>query len=245
MLTSLTYPQIMPNNIYKLAAHGDAFECNYWDLFIKDQFPSYEKFWLKFIVPLTNRPDNIDFKTDHDLVKIGKNKSDICIAQLNYSILKHLTQCWHILRDLKNNTGLEQLDLLIEGFARLVGAQDNAFELMERLTNKSTYRPFTEEDGKKARDQHKKNNRYPLQHIRSYRNSLLHGRLLPGILDGQRFCLPNMGKETLYLDWRLVTHLSPKREEYKKDFVSVLTILENAWQETTKYLEDNWKRNSA
>ena len=235
----------MSEIIYRIAddgtTGGDAFERHYWDLFAKDQFPSYEKFWSKFVAPLTNRPNNIDFKTDVELTKINKGASDICIAQLNYSILKHLAQCWHILRDLKNNAGLEQIDLLTEGFARLVGAQDNAFELMERLNNQSNYLSFVELDGKKARDKYKKAHNNPLQHLRSYRNSLLHGRLLPGILYGNRFCLPNMGKEDLYLDWRLVTHLSPRREEYKKDFVSVLTILEKAWNETINYLEDKWR----
>ncbi|HEY5587869.1 MAG TPA: hypothetical protein VIK86_02820 [Candidatus Paceibacterota bacterium] len=230
----------MSNDIYKLSTDGDPFERNYWNLFIKDKFPSYEKFWLKFVVPLTNRPGNGDFKTDNELAKIHKSTSDICIAQLNYSILRHLAQCWHILRDLKDNTGLEQIDLLTEGFTRLVGAQDNAFEIMERLGNQLKYGPFLEKDGKIARDKYKKNNNYPLQHIRSYRNSLLHGRLLPGIIDGTRFCLPDIDKEALYLDWRLVTQLSPERENYKKDFISVLTILETAWQETTNYLEGKW-----
>lgn len=226
---------------YRLATDGDAVEQNSWPLFIRDQFPSYEKFWLKFVVPLTNRPGDGHFKTDEELIKIGRGISDICIAQLNYSILKHLAQCWHILGDLTDNTGLKQIDLLTEGFARLVGAQDNAFELIERLGNKLQYQPFIEEDGKKARDKYKKDNNYPLQNIRSYRNSLLHGRLLPGILEGSRFCLPNIGKETLYLDWRLITELSTHREEYKKDFISVLDILNSAWSETTTYLENNWK----
>jgi hypothetical protein len=231
----------MESKIIKLETDGDQFEINYWPLFIKDSFPSYEKFWLEFVVPLTNRPGNGHFKTDDELKVISKNTSDICIAQLNYSILKHLAQCWHILRDLKDNTGLEQVDLLTEGFSRLVGAQDNAFEIMGRISNPLEYRAFLEADGKKAREKYKKENNYPLQYIRSYRNSLLHGRLLPGIIDGTRFCLPKINKQNLYLDWRKITQLSSQREEYKKDFISVLDMLESAWNDTVNFLENRWK----
>ena len=101
---------------YRLAIDGDYLERHYWGLFIKDQFPSYEKFWLDFVVPLTNRPYNIDFKTDAELTKIGKSALDLCIAQLNYSILRHLIRCFDIRNTLKEPTVIMyQLDLLVEG----------------------------------------------------------------------------------------------------------------------------------
>lgn len=227
---------------YRLAIDGDDFERYYWGLFIKDQFPSYETFWLKFVVPLTNRPDNIHFKTDVELAKINKSELDLCISQLNYSIFKNLARCFDVIRTLVGAKKMEQLDLLLEGFTRLVGAQDNAFELLERLKDPSKYKAFREKAGEKARGKkYVKGKGYPLQHIRDYRNSLVHGRVLPGIVDGDRLCLPDVGKTDQYLDWRLVTELSPEREEHKKDFISVLTILEKAWNETMGYLENNWK----
>jgi len=227
---------------YRLAVDGDNLERHYWGLFIKDQFPSYERFWLKFVVPLTNRPTNIHFKTDEDLAKINKSKSDLCIAQLNYSIIRHLICCFDILISLRNGAGIgQQLDLLQEGITRLVGAQDNAFELLERLKNPNKYNAFLEDDGETACREWQKSQKYPLQNVRDYRNSLIHGRLLPGIIDGDRLCLPEIGKANSYLDWRLITELSPEREEYKKDFISVLNILKSAWNETIGYLENNWK----
>ena len=57
---------------YNLENNGDLFEQAYWQFFIKDRFPNYEKFWLKYVVPLTNRPDNVHFKTDAELEKINK-----------------------------------------------------------------------------------------------------------------------------------------------------------------------------
>ena len=229
-------------NSYRLAIDGDDLERHYWGLFVKDQFPSYEMFWLKFVVPLTNRPGNINFKTDTGLAKINKSKLDISIAQLNYSIFRHLMRCFDISIALEKSTGVEQqLNFLQEGIIRLVGAQDNAFELLERINKPCCYDPFSEKDGEIARKTWQQNKKYPLRDIRNYRNNLIHGRLLPGIIDGSRLCLPKIGKESKYLDWRLVTELSNKREEYKKDFISVLNILKGVWNETVSYLESNWK----
>lgn len=229
-------------SIYRIAIDGDDSERHCWDLFIKDQFPSYERFWLKYVVTLTNRPDNIHFKKNAELTAIDKKEADLCIAQLNYSVLRHLMRCFEVLKILETPDGAnQQLNLLQEGMARLVGAQDNAFELLQRIKNPNGYKPFLEKDGKKSREAWQKSQNYPLQSLRDYRNSLMHGRILPGIMDGQRLCLPDIGKVELYLDWRLITELSSEREKYKKDFISVLNILECSWSKTVVYLETNWK----
>lgn len=226
---------------YRLAIDGDDFERHYWGQFIKNQFPSYEAFWMKFVVPLTNRPYDINFKTDAELKKINKTKADLCVAQLNYSVLTHLSRCFEVLRILRDSTGMEQADLLLEGMTRLVGAQDNAFELLERLNRSCCYDPFDKNSSKLARERWQQDKKHPLQDLRSYRNALVHGLLLPRIIDGSRLCMPGIGKENLYLDWRLITELSSELEEYKKDFISVLNILESAWNKTIMYLENNWK----
>lgn len=232
----------MNTSTYRLAIDGDDFERHCWNLFVKDQFPSYERFWLKFVVPLTNRPNNVHFKTDADLATISKLKSDLCIAQLNYSVLRHLMRCFEVLKALENPIGIDQqLNLLLEGMVRLSGAQDNAFELLERAKNPSNYQPFAEKDGKTAREAWQKNQNYPLQNLRDYRNSLIHGRLLPRIIDGSRLCLPEIGKVNLYLDWRIITDPSNNPGLDKAHFISVLNISEFAWKETVNYLESNWK----
>lgn len=228
--------------MFSLDTDGDGFECRYWGLFIRDQFPSYEKFWLKFVVPLTNRPRDIHFKTDSELSAIGRTASDLHVAQLNYSVLKHLARCFDVLRLLRDNAGIEQQDLLLEGIVRLVGAQDNAFELLERFSNpQKGYTAFNESESRRARYAWISGNNEPLKLIRNYRNNIAHGLQFPSIADGNRLCYPEIGKEGKYFDWRLITEPYPNREQYKKDFISVLTILENGWNETVGYLESNWK----
>lgn|SRR5262249_5998696 len=41
--------------------------------------------------------------------------------------------------------------------------------------------------------------------IRDYRNNLMHGRTMPGIGIAGFICVPIIGREFRYLDWRLVT----------------------------------------
>jgi len=232
----------MDSSKYRLAIDGDYLECHYWGLFIKDQFPSYESFWLKFVVPLTNRPTDIHFKNNLELAKIGKSESDICIAQLNYSILRHLIRCFEIRKVIGSSSWIDQFDLILEGMTRLVGCHDIAFELLDRLANPIDYKAFDVESGKKAQIKRQKDNKGPFELIRRYRNNLVHGRLPPSIMDGSKLCLPAIGKESQYLDWRKTTDFNnPEREKYKKDFFHVSDILENAWNETIGYLEKNWK----
>lgn len=227
---------------YRLAIDGDDLERRYWGLFIKNQFPSYEKFWLKFVVPLTNRPTDIHFKNNSELAKIGKSESDICIAQLNYSILRHLIRCFQIRKAIHSSSWIDQFDLILEGMTRLAGCYDIAFELLDRLANPSDYKAFDMKSGKKAKRKRQENNNDPLKLIRKYRDNLVHGRLPSSIVDESRLCLPTIGKESQYLDWRKTTDFNnPKREKYKKDFIYASDILESTWNKTINYLENNWR----
>ena len=122
---------------YTLQNDGDGFEQHYWPLFISAEFPEYDQFWAKHVIPLTNRPVDIHFKDDPTLIAEGYTAEDICIAQLHYSILRHLARTFEIRRQPHIN-----LDLLTDIFVRLAGAQDVAFELLERYTNKGIYDPW-------------------------------------------------------------------------------------------------------
>ena len=90
-------------NEYFLNKDGDSLERKYWEKFIKKEFPSYEKYWQKYIVPLTNRPHDVHFKTKEELEKINKGENDIFLAQLHYTVLKHLTRVFDILEHNRNH----------------------------------------------------------------------------------------------------------------------------------------------
>lgn len=238
---------------YTLLVDGDSFEQKYWSLFIESRFSNYEIFWNRFIIPLTNRPKDIHFKTDIELNKIGKTHQDICIAQLNYSVLRHLIRVYDLVKLLENNnpialsttsmptsgasvallgssvfstlrlTKSDTLrqqhveDILTEGMVRICGAQDVAFELLERFRDKKKYEPWLEAGnkkknrfgGKEARETWIGSQGKPLQHIRNYRNHLVHGRLSPR-LDSY---FPKIGKQNDYLDWRRITQLNSSQSQ--------------------------------
>ena len=61
----------------RLATNGDVLERQCWTDFVAKEFPGYEVFWYWYVVPLTNRPADIHFKTDKELKKLGKDDHDL------------------------------------------------------------------------------------------------------------------------------------------------------------------------
>jgi len=219
---------------YTLQADGDGIEKALYTLLISPRFPSYETFWQKFVVPLTNRPKNVQLKTDDELASIGKGDHELCLAQLHYSVILHLGRA-HQLRQ-NANYGL---DHLVFSLSAIVGAQDVAFELLERFKNPTSYgawlgkRSGGIDGGREAQFNWKKNNGYPLQVIRDYRNHLVHGRTPPGF--GNQY--PKIGKESSYFDWRKVTGVSTQPTA---GFSPATEIHDLAFDQTVDYFENQW-----
>jgi hypothetical protein len=92
-------------------------------------------------------------------------------------------------------------------------------------------------------DKWKKNNNYPLQDIRDYRNHLTHGRMAPSIQSPPKVLLPKIGLENDYLDWRLVTDWnSSAAQSALPNFDTLDNILTDAWKKTLQYLEVEWQK---
>ena len=230
---------------YVLAVDGDDREKSSWNRFLASSFPSYEAFWVKHVVPLTNRPVDIHFKEDAALLANGKTPEDIAIAQLHYTILKHLLSAF----DIKNVPNPDELALLA-GLSSLVGAQDVAFEVLERYTNLGTYDPWLEarprggprNSGQDAQANWKRSEGFPLQDIRDYRNKLIHGRTPPAILKAGGLWLPAIAKVNQYCDWRLVTDHLKAANLPVGDFTSCTSILDDSWNRTLDYFETEWQK---
>jgi hypothetical protein len=227
-------------NGINLRSNGDSFEQRYYDRFIANEFPSYEEFWLSFIVPITNRPENIHFKNDQELAALGSGDHELCIAQLHYSVLRHMARVYDIrsLRPLNLNG-------LTEGMVHLVGAQDVSFELLARYVNPNTYDPWLSRGRRgvqgslDARRSWQERENFPLQEIRNYRNHLVHGRIMPSLV-GEDCYVPRIGEEENYFDWRLVTDNINVSQLIGGDFITSNDVLENAWELTMNYIETNW-----
>jgi hypothetical protein len=218
---------------YRLEVDGDAEEAQAHQEFLRAEFPEYEQFWLKSVVPLTHRPAGIHFREDADLPP-GATSEDVAISQLHYTVMRQLRRAFHV----KAHAGDDEYRLsLVLSF--LVALQDVAFELLERSRSRGKYDPWKEgrtrgktDSGQDAREAWKKANKYPLQWVRDYRNKLLHGRTPPAI--GKH--LPKPTKLDTYADWRKASTSAALA-----DFEEPGAIAERAWQETIVYLRGSWK----
>lgn len=147
---------------FTVPEHGDDVERLNWDRFLRDEFPSYEIVWARYIVPLTGRPANVYFKTDVELAQFGRGPEDMCNAQLHYTTFTHLVRVF----DFKS-VGFTEADSFIEAVVRLAAATDVADELLERVTHRGKYRPWDESP--EARRAWRQANAYPMQDLRDYR----------------------------------------------------------------------------
>ena len=212
---------------------SDVFEAKYAPLFLRADFPHYEQFWSRFVVPLTQRPVNINAKNDIELKRMGKGPKDICLTQLSYTVFRHVARAY----DLKMLPDLD-FDAFVEGLARLSTALDVAFELFERATNPEPYEEWNEKHGKRARERWRDSHKQPLQNVKSYRNRLSHGHIVPSYsFDAKKYSVPRIGKETEYLDWRKVTNATVP----PSDFDTAHNVLTAAWKEVVTYLDDQWE----
>jgi hypothetical protein len=229
---------------YTIIRDGDAREIQAWNLFMKSEFPSYEGFWLKHVVPLTNRPADIHLKDDAALTTGGYCHEDIAIAQLHYTVVKHLLSAFNM-----RQASMVDESVLLFGLSCLCGAQDVAFEILARWTNRGTYDAWTEKrtkggpaSGQEAQAAWKRFDNYPLQDIRDYRNKLIHGRTPPARLDRSGIRLPSIPKVDQYADWRLITNPAQAASIPNSDFQYCSVLLGDAWNATINYLETNWRK---
>ena len=220
---------------YDLETEGDPVEARAWASFVAEEFPSYEVFWRERVVPLTKRPEAGGFRPKAELVEMGKPDQEVCLAQLQYTVLGHLLVAY----DFRQNhpVGAEGF---VHAMVRLSAAGDVAHEFLERLANPDAYGAWSEKDGDQARRVWRKD--HPdLDDVHNYRNRLLHGRLPMTLFDptsGVRW-FPRLG-EAIDLDWREVTETFDLQRAAEK-FETANHVLDEAWQRVLVYLEANWK----
>ena len=227
---------IKQNDPIRLFSNGDDYEKLYWDRFVKTIFPNYEQFWIQNIVPLTDRPNSIHILSKEEVRKIGKNDQNVQIAQLHYTVLRHLIRVFEML-----NKNYFSFDDLQEGFLRLCSGLDVSFELMLRYKHPSEYVAW-KEYRQVASDWNNKNYYFPdfIQKVRRYRNFLTHCNLMPSMTIGGNLYIPKIGLEGNYYDWRTIASVEDATNA-KSDFQYAQELLNDAWDEVVKYLNDCWR----
>jgi hypothetical protein len=217
--------------MYRLAIDGDDEEKLAWGEFLQAQFPEYELFWQKAIVPLTERPLGIQLRDDPALpAPLGTE--DIVIAQLHYTVLRNLRRAYHA----AFRAEPDEYSLTL-ALAFVVAAQDNACELLERHRNRGVYDFWLERrsPGKKPGLDARAawlQAPHPLKWVRDYRNKMLHGRIPPAI-EGK---LPKPGAIDKYVDWRVAF-----KSGATADFESPQAVAAEAWKVTLEYFREMWR----
>jgi hypothetical protein len=131
-------------------------------------------------------------------------------------------------------------DAFTEAFVRLAAASDVADEMLERCATPGEYDPWDERQGKRARLAWRKKHGDPLKPIRAYRNRLVHGRVVPRLVEREMFKYPRLDKVDGYLDWRRVND-PDSQSAVAHDFDRGREIVFDAWDQTVTYVETYWR----
>ena len=99
---------------YTLEKNGSNIEKKSLKLFIKKHFPNYEDFWIRFVVPRTNRPKDIGMKDGLELIEQK-------LISFQYSIIHNLYYVAIRLQD-TNNLDRETFEIC---YVRLSSAIDS------------------------------------------------------------------------------------------------------------------------
>jgi hypothetical protein len=248
---------------FTIEADGDETEKRWWPQWTRDHFPSYEAFWVPHIVPLTYRlkdRQNVYFQTDEELAEAGYAPEDVAVAQLHYTLLNHLGRVFELLDDVRAFTERSYManrpftrDQFFESFARLSGASDVSDELLARRATPGEYDAWDERQGADARRAWRKVNPDPLRPVRSYRNRLVHGRVVLTIEVkahdtqdrhvGDMLFYPLLEKVDDYLDWRVAFDVANNdKSTLFADFNEMALIVLDAWERVVGHVEDAWQR---
>jgi hypothetical protein len=247
---------------FTIETDGDEPEKAWWAQWTHDYFPSYERFWVSRIVPLTYRVkdrQNIRFQTSEELAEAGYTDEDVTVAQLHWSLLAHLGRVFELLDDARAfetrtymaNRPFDR-DQFFESFARLSGASDVSDELLARRATPGKYGAWDERQGADARREWRKGNPDPLLPVRSYRNRLVHGRVVPVIEVkakdahdrhiGDMLFYPRLEKDEAYLDWRVAFDVAANDQTTLfADFDEAALIVLDGWERVVKHVEEAWQ----
>lgn len=209
---------------YSLALHGDRWEREWWGL-AKDDFPAYEVFWRRYVVPLTNRvcgptvpePQWIRIRFD-----ISSTLEEM--TMFHYSVFYFLARA--VDRTTKQPIFPEDV------FALLCASGENALA-------------FFREIGKILRDFGRKppefpsqmNQLGPFEEVEKYRNVLLHNPVLGHALERGSAMLPKPEMlDKVKCSWRAVAALNPS------DFVDSHQLYARLISEIGEFLEVKWRQ---
>lgn len=255
------------NSITKrLETDGDDFEKIGWDLFVRDKFPNYEKFWQKFVFPKRDE-NSIHHKSDLEIIESE-------LIMLHYSIFRNFFLIYNKL------SGAVDFETFENCYSRLSSILDLTEEFLMKyaifekkldldlILNDFQDRSveFNINDAKKSIEKGKPYSvsflskielaeahysaemtskfKNKSREIRTYRNKVIHSwQRFIVILNGLLFVAK---KETVtkkeFSDWaKVYDKIKEKDTVYiKKNFISAKALIENEVSELVIIINNLW-----
>lgn len=220
---------------FNLSEHGDRHEQEGWRL-LADQFPNYELFWRRFVVPLTNRTG--DGPRDSSWIRLRSNVP----AEWEKLAVCHYSVFYHLARAVQR-----RIELFAEKECAPTHPEDVIYLLQTCCENVSDFYDALRSLANNAvsylpRQSPKE---FPFREINAYRNLLLHNPVLGrGELHGETL-LPKLPEDLRYIDswasnlkfsWTAVERLP------KEDFISARTLLQELENGLARYLNGTWAK---
>ncbi len=237
-----------------IAEHGDELEKRFWRQFMSCHFASYETFWQREVVPITNRDMRPAlFKTDDELKGLDppKTRLNCYFAQLHYSVMFHLGVAHGIAT--QDDSEVEYTNL-VKGFTALLAATDIAFQLLYWWKDKKSEWEAIRERCEKSATAEKhlfvcleesaksfdrkwrectSNGAKALRLIRDYRDKLVHRDVGLAVLRNGVACFVKVELQDKYGEWGTAVD--------QDDFAPASGILWPSWKQTVDYIEQKWK----
>jgi hypothetical protein len=210
---------------FSLLEHGDSFEKNWWHLLSQD-FPAYEVFWHRYVVPLTNRIDRGVAADSPESIKtrVGVSPRYEKMAMAHYSVFYYLARATQMTSD--GEIYLEDPFYLLDSCADNIHLFFCSMrEIIKDLGGAMPALP----------KQHPKDYPPAFKTIQAYRDAMLHNPVLGRLTkDGAAFLPGENHLKQIKWSWRKLASLP------MGDFVNARDLLRNVRVEVAGYVQTKW-----
>lgn len=219
---------------FKLETHGDRWEQEWWPL-VKNDFPAYEIFWQRYVVPLTNRICGPQM-SEREWTRLRPGVSDRLerMTMFHYSVFYNLARATERVRKTSQLFPEDVFALLDTCGDNLIPFCRTILEILGDFGRSIPRGLPTQRGGEELA---------PFLEVQEYRDAILHNPVLGHAMDRGASQLPRRAAlDSVKLSWRAVARLGPdefvdSRELYKRLLAEITTFLEAKWRQIIAALD--------
>jgi hypothetical protein len=226
---------------FTLISHGDGRE-QQWADHVLPEFPAYQVFWRRYIVPLTNRVDPQVSRSQNPQLWIGVRPDvrDVHeqMAMHHYSIFYYLARATQRIRSDKAEFP-EDIFSLLDACGDNVKAFFSDLRLILKDFGKTAdFLPSQKNEFCSDQDRFKEPNaRGAFVEVQSYRDTILHNPVLSRVASQSAVWLPRAAfLDKVKLSWKNAACLKPE------DWINSKALYSRLHLDVTSFLEVKWGR---